>query len=212
MSGLLRIHNMVLHTKALGPETRAAIWFQGCERKCKGCMSPMTRDINGGKLVQMDEIISEITRLTDIEGITISGGEPFLQSKELCYLLKRIRTITDLGVIIYTGYSIEELHDLEDNDVKEILSGLVDLIIDGEYVEELNDGKSFKGSSNQRLIFLTDRYKVFEPCYQEEKRNVEVIATNKDLFLVGIPNGRMYREWEKIVKVFEDKTKRDVDA
>lgn len=208
MDEFLRVHNVVLHTKVLGPEQRAAIWLQGCERRCKGCMSPMTRDLNGGQLIEIEKIVSEITGLTDIEGITISGGEPFLQSGALCHFLNKIREAADLGVIIYTGYTIEELHALNNNHIEEILSGLADLIIDGEYVEELNDGKSLKGSSNQRLIFLTDRYKASESCYQGKKRNVEIIASNKDLFFIGIPNEKMFKEWEKVAKTFGDmKTK-----
>ena len=139
--------NVRKRTKVLGTGNRGALWLQGCQRNCKGCMSPMTRSLDGGKLIDANQLFDEFAELSDIEGITISGGEPFLQGKALSFFLKRIRTETELGVIIYTGYTVEELRSLKDEYIDSILDGLVDLIIDGEYVEALNDGKALKGSS-----------------------------------------------------------------
>lgn len=193
----VRIHNMVLHSKVLGPETRSVIWFQGCKRRCKGCMSESTRPLDGGKLIPINRILEEIKKLDDIEGVTISGGEPFLQIDALYYIIKDIRETTDLGVIIYTGYTMEELHALNDGMVEEILNGLADLIIDGEYVDDLNDGKSLKGSSNQTLNFLTERYKKYLSLYEDTKRNIEVYATSHELFLVGVPEKKTLENWRK---------------
>lgn len=205
MAIFLRLHNMVKCTKVLGPGNRAALWVQGCKRSCKGCMSPKTRSFEGGYLIEIDKIFDEVAVLKNIEGITISGGEPFLQSKALNALLKRIRTETNLGVIIYTGYTVEELRNIKDEHINEILDGLADLIIDGEYVEELNDGKAFKGSSNQRLVHITDRYVEYESLYQEEKRNVEIYASINELFFVGIPEEKMLKEWKNIAQEFVNK-------
>lgn len=200
MAQSVRLHNMVLHSKVLGPGTRSVIWFQGCHRRCKGCMSESTRPLDGGKNVPIERVLDEIKKLNDIEGITISGGEPFLQIDALHTILKDLRETTNLGVIIYTGNTIEQLHALGDEKVEEILSGLTDLIIDGEYIDELNDGKSLKGSSNQKLNFITERYKEYLPLYEDTKRNIEIYATSQDLFLIGVPEKKTLDNWRRTAK------------
>ena len=200
MNDLIRIHNIVCSTKALGPGERAAIWFQGCQRSCPGCMSPETRPTDKGKFVRIKDIVDLLKRLEGIEGITISGGEPFLQKSSLYTLLKELRENTKLGVIIYTGYTFEELQKMNDFDINEILDGLCDLIIDGEYVEKLNDGKRFKGSSNQRLIFVTDRYRDYRYLYEEDNRSVEVIVKSGEMYMYGIPDKDTLKRWQKYQK------------
>lgn len=194
----VRIHNMVKRTKVLGPGERTAIWFQGCNRNCKGCMSPTSRPLDGGKLIDSDLIINEVLSEDNIEGITISGGEPFLQIEGLYYILKKIRENSVLGIIIYTGFMLDQLIKMKNIKVDEIVSNLSDLIIDGEYVDELNDGIALRGSSNQKLNFITERYKDFVGMYNEPHRNAEVIATEADMFLVGIPEKRMLSKWKDI--------------
>ena len=202
----LRLHNMVLHTRVLGPGIRCAIWFQGCTRRCKGCMSPETRDFDGGVAFDVNDICKEILKLKDIEGITISGGEPFLQIDSLHSLLQKIRTNSNLGVIIYTGYRIEELQAMRNEKVDDILSQLSDLIIDGEYIEGQNDGRSLIGSANQKLYFVTDRYRSSENEYQNKKRNVEIIAAKNDMLLIGVPDKRTLQKWHELVNGMNDKT------
>ncbi len=196
MDELIRIHNVVLSTKVLGPGERAAIWLQGCNRSCPGCMSPETRSLNKGRIVKTEDLADVLMQLDGIEGITVSGGEPFLQKGPLHTLLKEVRKNTKLGVIIYTGYTLEELQKMNDSDVNAILDGLCDLIIDGEYVEKLNDGKRFKGSSNQRLIFLTDRYKGYANLYEEETRSVEVVVKSSEMYMYGIPDKDTLKRWQ----------------
>lgn len=194
----IRLHNMVKHTCVLGPGKRAAIWFQGCKRLCKGCMSPDSRPLDGGRVISVENVYDEISKIEDIEGITISGGEPFLQIEGLYLLLKLIRKHTSLSVIIYTGFTVEQLHLMNNPMVDEILNGLIDIIIDGEYIEELNDGISLRGSFNQRVVFITDRYKEESWMYERKQRDTEVIATNRNLFLIGIPTKNDFKKWTKV--------------
>ena len=193
-----RIHNMVKHTRVLGPETRAAIWFQGCNRNCKGCMSQTTRNTDGGKIVNVECLCDELLSINDIEGVTISGGEVFLQIDALYEILKTIRTKSDLGIIIYTGFYIDELKKMNNEKVNEILCGLTDIIIDGPYIEELNDGMSLKGSRNQTVNFITDRYRKYAEMYETEQRNTELYINNDELFFVGIPDKNTLSVWNKI--------------
>lgn len=190
----LRIHNMLFHTRVLGPELRAAIWLQGCSRRCKGCMSPLTQPLDGGRLEDVEKIIHLLLAVKEIEGITISGGEPFLQADSLAYLLSELRQRSDLGIIIYTGYRLDELKEMNDRNTERIIS-LADIIIDGEYVDELNNGGALKGSNNQKVHFLSDRYLKYRAVYEEKVRNVEVFATERDLFMVGIPEKQTLYEY-----------------
>lgn len=194
----VKIHNVILHTKVLGPETRTAIWFQGCNKNCKGCMSQSTRDINGGKTVEIDKLCETFLKLNDIEGITLSGGEVFLQVDALYELLKTVKSKSNLGVIIYTGYYIDELKRMNNPKINEILGGLADIIIDGPYIDELNDGKSLRGSSNQKVNFITDRYLKYKDMYEADNRNAELYVNEKDLFFVGIPDKGTLGSWNKI--------------
>lgn len=198
----VKIHNIVLHTKVLGPETRTAIWFQGCNKNCKGCMSQSTRDINGGKTVDINRLCESFINLDDIEGITLSGGEVFLQIDALYELLKTVRNKSKLGVIIYTGFYIKELKEMNNPKVDEILNGLADIIIDGPYIDELNDGKSLKGSSNQTVNYITDRYVKYKDMYDSDNRNAELYVNEKDLFFVGIPDRKTLESWNKISDKF----------
>lgn len=185
-----------MHTKTLGPGTRAAIWLQGCKRSCKGCMSLSTRPMNGGFLASISKLCESILTLKDIEGVTVSGGEPFLQPEALFVLLRTLRENSDLGVIVYTGYTLEQLRGLHDPLIDQILDEMVDLLIDGEYVDELNDGMGLKGSSNQRLLFLTDRYLPYREIYERKVRNIEVMMSEEEIFVIGIPNRETWRQWE----------------
>lgn len=200
MEQIVRLHNIVMHTKVLGPGIRTAIWFQGCNRRCKGCMSPVSRPLDGGKLVKLNDVIQAVIAEPGIEGVTISGGEPFLQIEALYYFLKSIKEQSVLGVIIYSGFTLKELEDMNQPMVDEIISGLADIIIDGEYVDELNDGKALKGSANQTVHFITDRYLAYKDIYEQKKRNAEVIATEKDIFFIGIPAKDTLTEWKNVTE------------
>ena len=193
-----RIHNMILHTNVLGPEVRTAIWFQGCNKNCKGCMSQSTKDVSGGKLVDIEDLCESFIVLDDIEGITISGGEVFLQIDALYKLLKIVRSKSNLGIIIYTGFYIKELEAMGNPKVDEILNGLADMIIDGPYVEELNDGKSLRGSSNQTVNYITDRYKKYNDMYESDKRNTELYVRENELFFVGVPDKKTLGSLDKL--------------
>lgn len=172
-------------TEALGPYKRYALWVQGCNKRCPGCISPDAQPLDGGCSVDTNDLASEILSLSDLEGITISGGEPFLQQEALCELIDLVRAKKDFGVIIYTGMKYSEINNSP-------LAQRCDLIIDGEYIEELNDDKSMRGSSNQNAVCITDRYQRYvDQYYGVPGRKVEFVLNNHQISLVGIPVKRM---------------------
>lgn len=187
MSEQLRIYNVAADVTTLGPGRRFVIWTQGCPRSCPGCVAPETQDARGGRLVDVDTLAEGILRLSDIEGVTISGGEPFLQCEALCELLDRLRARRDLGAIVYTGYTVEELRGMNSEPVNALLAR-VDLLIDGPYVEALNDDRGLRGSSNQRAIHLTPRYEgKLEDFGRAGARKLEFRLTESGFLLAGIP-------------------------
>lgn len=174
-------------TEALGPGKRYALWVQGCRRRCRGCLSPDSRSFGKGEWMDTGALAREILQVGGIEGLTISGGEPFLQAKALCELLAFVKGRADYGIIVYTGCTYEELQADPDISVQKLLS-FTDILVDGEYVESLNDGKSLRGSSNQRALFLTGRYKEYQGMYGAQGRNVELYIRDGRIRLVGIPS------------------------
>lgn len=125
-----------------GEGVRYVIFVQGCEHRCKGCQNPDTWDFNGGVDFPVDRIAADVRKHRRIDGITLSGGDPFYQQEECVKLLK---LLPEYNVWIYTGFLYEEIADTE-------LANMADVIVDGPFIEELRcDGKMY-GSSNQRII------------------------------------------------------------
>lgn len=177
----IRIYMSVPCSEVLGPYKRFVVWVQGCNKRCKGCIAKDSWASDGGEIVKVDELAEKIILQDAIEGITISGGEPFLQQELLCELIKKVREHRDLGVILYTGMNYDEIKDSD-------LARCADLIIDGEYIEEKNDNKSLRGSSNQNIICVTERYSnVVSDYYGVQGRKIELVLTNGTTQMVGIP-------------------------
>lgn len=125
-----------------GDGVRYVIFVQGCEHHCKGCQNPGTWDMDGGVDFPVERIAADVRKHRMIDGITLSGGDPFYQQEECVKLLK---LLPGYNVWIYTGFDYEEIADTE-------LAKMADVIVDGPFIEELRcDGKMY-GSSNQRII------------------------------------------------------------
>ena len=164
-SGLFAMDNEVLHihcflplSRANGPGGRAVIWVQGCSLGCPGCFNPDTHPFEGGELVSVGDLFGRIVALGGtIEGVTVSGGEPLQQWGPLLALLRRVRRETTLSVLLFTGYTWEEIHLMPDAGT---LLACVDVLIAGRYdaSQHLACGESLRGSANQTMHLLTDRY------------------------------------------------------
>ena len=100
MSETLTLYARLPRTRALGPFTRFALWVQGCPFHCPGCMTPDARPFEGGETVAIDRLAAEVLAVDDIEGLTVSGGEPFTQAAGLAALVRQVRAYRDLGLIL----------------------------------------------------------------------------------------------------------------
>lgn len=132
-----------------GSGIRTVIWFQGCLHNCKGCQNPETHDMNGGIVVDVDELKMKLKNLKYQSGITLSGGDPFFQPEAALEIAKFAKSV-GLNVWAYTGFIYEAL--LSDKSRLDLLKN-VDVLVDGKF---MMDKKSlnckFRGSTNQRLI------------------------------------------------------------
>lgn len=172
-------------TRELGPGIRYVIWVQGCPFNCKGCITPEGIPIVENNLIEINQIISAICENKKITGITISGGEPFMQASKLVKILQAVKKQRpELNVIVFSGFQLKELDWIE---AIELLS-LIDVLIDGKYIEKLNDNKGLRGSANQKINYLTDRLKANQKYFEERERSIEVHVYNQQQTLIGIPN------------------------
>ena len=126
---VLRLHGVRDGVTKLGTGVRYAVWTQGCKKRCRGCMTPESRDMNGGYEMSARELARNIIS-SGREGVTISGGEPFLQARALASAIELVKKERDIGIIIYTGYTLEELRATGDSYVLRLLE-LCDLLVDG---------------------------------------------------------------------------------
>lgn len=198
----LRISHYVNETKVLGPFVRSALWVHGCCFDCEGCIA---KEMNNGpyKTVSPSELAEVFLNIEGVEGITISGGEAFLQAEGLAEMIGLIRSKRDYGVIIYTGFTIEALRAKKDASVDALIE-LADIIIDGNYVKELDDGQPYRGSSNQRILLISDRYReVAKDYYVPGKRNIEINVTEKNIYMVGVPSEHGLKTWKDLKRKAE---------
>ena len=145
----IRIAGVVSESITDGEGIRFAIFMQGCMRNCKGCHNPQTHALDDGKVVDTGELIEQMKNNPLLSGITLTGGEPFLQITPATELAKAAKNL-GLNVWCYTGYKFEDLPPEADELLK-----FVDVLVDGEYIEELRDLElKFRGSKNQRIIEL----------------------------------------------------------
>jgi len=150
----VRVAGIITDSVVDGPGVRFVVFAQGCPHHCPGCHNPQTWEPQGGKEMTVREILKMLKkRLKYIKGITLSGGEPFLQAEEMAQLAGEAKKL-GLDVVTYTGYRYEELLALNTPGCQELLEN-TDILIDGPFIQELKDiSLPFRGSSNQRLIDL----------------------------------------------------------
>jgi anaerobic ribonucleoside-triphosphate reductase activating protein len=152
---MLNLHDWVPVSTVNGPGRRAVIWLQGCRFHCSGCFNPETHDLAPRRLVTPEELWKWIKDVAHLEGVTISGGEPLLQAAPLADFLQFVRRESSLSIILYSGYTLSQIRCLPHG--AEVLS-LLDVLIDGLFERDKPAHDGIRGSTNQQIHFLTDRY------------------------------------------------------
>lgn len=164
----IRIANTVNDSIVDGHGLRFTIFVQGCPHRCSGCHNPETHDPMGGREVSTEEIAAQSRKNPLIEGITLSGGEPFSQAAA-CAEIAREAHAAGLNVWTYTGYLFETLREKNDPAWNALLRES-DVLVDGPFLQkEKSYELHFRGSRNQRLIRVAESLAAGEVILWEEK-------------------------------------------
>lgn len=142
--------------------------------------------------MDVGQIITQVNLASGIEGVTFTGGEPLAQAKGLLFLAESIKSM-GLSITCYTGYLLQEILDDKLPYAKELLNW-IDLLIDGPYKEEENAPLFWRGSRNQKVYFLTDRYRDLSPSILKEgMREAEITTGDDGIVMTGIFDMEMWK-------------------
>lgn len=187
------------HSVVNGPGERFVLWLQGCPMRCPGCVNTEFLSFVKRKLVHVDEMVSRILAIHGIEGVTYTGGEPMMQAHGLALLSEKLQP-HGLTIVCYTGYTLEALGARKDPWVERLLS-YVDMIIDGPYVQEKAANLLWRGSSNQRIHFLTDAYRHLAEQVDHRQAEIEFTIGSDGFITTGT--------WpQELLKRLEEKLRR----
>lgn len=194
---LLRIAQVVPATDSEGPGRRFALWFQGCPLRCPGCCNPEFLPFKGGVVVPTHNIIEQLTRshaTSPLEGVSLLGGEPFAHAAGAKIVAEAAHNL-DLGVMLYSGFTRDQLRDNPDADVQQLLS-FTDLLVDGPYLRDCPEPtRRWVGSTNQGVHFLSDRYDPADSCWT--KRNtLEIRVVGREVSVNGFPASGAASLWK----------------
>lgn len=148
-------HSLAYPVTSLGPGRRVVLWVAGCSRRCPGCISPELLTSDAGHEVMVERLLERLCRIEgDIEGITLSGGDPADQPGAVVALLRGLKARRPAwSVLLYTGYTLAEMR--QDRAGRAALLPLVDLLIDGPFLRGVTPVHPWAGSGNQQLHALT---------------------------------------------------------
>jgi len=187
-------------TRTHGPGLRSVIWVQGCPRNCAGCISPEWQERRIAELVHIDELVQRILARPGVTGLTLSGGEPMLQAAALATLIQCIRQVRDVDVICFTGYLWKELvarAAFGDTGIERLL-GQVDVLIDGPFIKDLDNGCGLRGSTNQVVHRLTKQGRSLAYDFENAFRQAEIFVSNGKYLFAGIPPKGALNALEKL--------------
>jgi len=188
---------------ANGPGERAVVWVQGCTIGCPGCYNAFTHPHKQQTLARPEDIAEWVNGINEIEGITFSGGEPFEQAEAVAQAIELVNSNREepLSVFIFTGFCLEDLQSSTSPAVHRLLN-LVDMLSAGPYVHsELDTNLLWRGSKNQKLVYLTDRYSSSEEDrWISESPVEELIMIGNGIQRTGFagPGGQLVKAIEAI--------------
>lgn len=194
----LTIARLKRHSRVLGPGCRAVVWTHGCSKRCPNCIAREMNDAPPEFEHTASSLYEWLKNTEGIEGLTLSGGEPFEQNIEtLEEFLRLVKSDPRrLSIMCYTGKMLDELRNDERN------AGVlkyIDLLVDGPYVQKLNAGHCWRGSSNQQIHPLNNQYeKVVRDAENRFDRGIEIgLSAEMRFELTGIPEPGFMEHFER---------------
>lgn len=192
----MNVARILYPVKVLGPGDRIGIWLCGCNRACPGCSNPelwSPRPEFELSIENLYHLIDQVLSNHPVDGITITGGEPFQQADDLWKLISRLSNQVP-DILVYSGYRLQELYDLNDPAVNSVLNNIATLV-DGAYIQQLNDNSSLRGSSNQQIHILKDEYRDMYSHYLKTTENkIQNFTTGDGVVSVGIHRPKFNEE------------------
>jgi anaerobic ribonucleoside-triphosphate reductase activating protein len=192
VSQSIRLSRMHYPVTVLGQGTRIGIWVQGCSIHCRGCIAQDTWDEEGGLLVPVSQVVAQCQSWANeglVEGVTVSGGEPFDQAEPLLALVRGLRrwlrsSSLDADILCYSGYPEATLRARYPTLLAEL-----DALIPGPYRSARAPGGLWRGSSNQPIVPLTEIGRARYGSISDEPPAapaVQVVVDEK-VWMIGVP-------------------------
>lgn len=181
----LNIGHIGLADKVLGYGKRLVIWVAGCPFRCPRCIQPDYLPKNSGKDISISELTNVVNQyLNQLDGITISGGEPLWQADGLMLFLETIPR--SLDKMVFTGYRYDELN----NSQLRCLS-YFDLVVDGRFNQDKKGDFLWRGSSNQNFYSPTNKYSNddIQMFTDKSSAGIQIIVNKNSMYFYGIPIG-----------------------
>jgi anaerobic ribonucleoside-triphosphate reductase activating protein len=179
-----RVHAVVGRSLANGPGTRMVIWSQGCTLGCVGCFNPATHDPAGPAAVRpVGELVEEaLAAVGDIEGVTLTGGEPLEQPEAVAAFCHQLKVRSSLGIIILTGFTRGEI---DGDAARSAAAAHADLVVAGRYNARRHLGRGLRGSDNKTYWARTARYR---PEDLQGVPDMEIaVAADGTVMVTGMP-------------------------
>ena len=195
----MKIDRLLFPIETLGPGKRLVIWTKGCSKHCYRCANPELWDAENAREISVKElagIIHNIHSQTPVEGLTFTGGDPLEQAEELLELLTELKDIIP-DILVYTGYTYEELKADWPEEMLKRLEQYVSVLIDGPYIDEKNNACPLRGSDNQEIYFFDKNYEAQYRDYLARDREIQNVYMGNRLISVGIHNRNEDREDEE---------------
>lgn len=179
---LNRLHYPIYN---LGPGKRIGIWTQGCSLHCPGCVSQSLWNPSHGKAIEVERLAEQIAVVqSHFDGITITGGEPFDQYRALLVFCALIKSLTDMTILVFSGYYLTELQRLYPD---QTFMRYIDYLVDGRYERQHHEDCNVRGSANQHIYaFEHDTPVQRDALFSGQTWSVAMSDTGQ-IFLSGIP-------------------------
>ena len=150
----IKVLDVIEETMADGPGLRTSIYCAGCAHHCPGCHNRDSWEFTGGHWTSVSDLL-DLIKSDPFSNVSFSGGDPLYQVEAFTELARKIKEETDKTIWCWTGFTYEEI--LADPRLRMILPYL-DVLVDGPFIQEKRDTQLlFRGSSNQRIIYLTPK-------------------------------------------------------
>jgi anaerobic ribonucleoside-triphosphate reductase activating protein len=198
----INLFRLAFPVSSLGPGERIVLWVAGCKRSCTGCMSLEMQNPLNGRQVPVRRLADYLLKLPhELSGITISGGEPFDQAEELAFLINSLwRERPEWNVLIYSGYTLQQLRAVS---AGRCLLALADILVDGEFQQNIPRTHPLAGSGNQRVIALTKRGKTMKKIMNTVPFNQLNLGVGQgsENILIGVTDEAVRSPLRRMVKV-----------